>query len=93
MTIIYWDKSQFGCDIENSHPSTIHIHCQNDWEVATAYLWVQRAMRRSVPRNTPTTLLGEPFNCRYYCIMGPGGLLREILWSEDEIANSVKGLL
>lgn len=92
MTVVYWGP-ELACDPGNCPDGTFHLHCANDWQVVQAYMWVQRAMRRSVTRNTPTTLIGEPFNCRYYCITGPGGLVKEILWSEDEIGDSVKGML
>lgn len=78
MKIEYWPLDEFDCDMGISGEQMEHIHCSSDDEVIAALIYAQQCFRRRDDGN-PSTLLGVPFNHRYICIRGPGGLVKGLL--------------
>jgi hypothetical protein len=69
------------------------MHCPSDAMVCLAFEVFRRLAWRSTA-GVPGTLVGPASNIRYVCITGPDGrVLRDMLYSDDEIARAVESIL
>jgi hypothetical protein len=83
--VSYWPKDDFTCDDKSraiSHPDMKHVHCKTDQEAAKAFL------DHTINFHCHSDVCIKPTTClyhndkRYWCITGPGGLVRGIDYEE-----------
>jgi hypothetical protein len=81
ITIIYWDPRDYRCDADSqriSRDDTKHIHCKTEQQVIKAF--IEHDMNYHCGSDScikPATCLFHNEK-RYWCITGPGGLVRSI---------------
>jgi hypothetical protein len=94
MTPVYYPLDEYRCGQEITDHRTQHLHLQAHAQVCMVFRHVlPQILRRS---NEPPggSLLGWPVGCRYVCITGPDGrVLRDVLYSDEEVSSAVASLL
>ena len=94
MTVLYWPAELAdGFPWTLLHPTAAVVRASDDQSAAQWFLRSHHVRELSNPRHPPRTLLGPPVSLRYLVVSGPGGIVADVLFSEEEIAAQVAGLL